>query len=259
MVRSKLKILSSGKSKPLVTENEILDKDMGIENFFKFHAKFIEFKVLEGLASRTIEDHEKFMKYFKNYIFSDQRSIENRWLNIDVFRGYLYFMVHEKKLKPCTVNLRLRTLKCYLRWLYNEDYLDIDYSTKLKLVKVPEDLVKHLPDEQIKLMLKTPNREIYSGYRDFVLMVLMLDCGISINEALTLENEDIDTKSNLITIKSENAKSRKSRQVPISPKTCKLLKELLQISKENNCDYVFQSSFGGKIETLAIIKNFEKY
>jgi integrase/recombinase XerD len=46
--------------------------------------------------------------------------------------------------KPCTVNLRLRTLKCYLSWLHSEGMIKEDISAKLKLVKVPKDTIQPL-------------------------------------------------------------------------------------------------------------------
>jgi integrase/recombinase XerD len=109
---------------------------MQMEEFLSFHEQFIRHKSLEGLASRTIEEHRVTMGYFKKYLMSDKQSIVDRYANLDVFRGYLSYMVLEKKYKPCTVNIRLRTLRCYLKWLNDEKLIAEDYTKKLKLVKV---------------------------------------------------------------------------------------------------------------------------
>ncbi|WP_321330417.1 hypothetical protein [uncultured Ilyobacter sp.] len=33
-------------------------------------------------------------------------------------------MLHEKQYRPTTINVRLRTLKAYFHWLYNDGYID---------------------------------------------------------------------------------------------------------------------------------------
>jgi integrase/recombinase XerD len=46
--------------------------------------------------------------------------------------------------KPCTVNIRLRTLKNFITWLHRGKYIAEDLSVKLKLQKVPKDTIKPL-------------------------------------------------------------------------------------------------------------------
>lgn len=47
--------------------------------------------------------------------------------------------------------------------------------------------------------------------------------------------------------------------MPISPKTAKHLEKLIDIAKSNNEDYIFNSTYGGRIYTNNIIKNFAEY
>lgn len=235
---------------------------MTIEEFFTTHEKFMKDKALEGLASRTLEEHRTHLKYFKYYLEADKRSIVNRIadveLNYNIFKDYLAYMVLEKQYKPCTVNLRLRTIKCYLKWLYENNYIDEDFGAKLKLVKVMEDTIKPLSDTEITKMLKACDLETYAGYRDYTIMLLMLDCGIRVGETAELKVDDIDIKQRIITIRAENAKSRKVRQVPISSIVCKLVKELINIANTNKCEYVFQSTYGGKIKKQNLILSFNR-
>lgn len=168
-------------------------------------------------------------------------------------------MIIEKGLKPCTINIRLRTLKCYLKWLFDEGHIEFNYSMKLKLMKTPEDTIKPLSDSDVRKMLKTPDKSIYSGYRDFTFMVLMLDCGIRVGEAMNMKISDVDLKIGLINARAESAKTRIFRQLPLSSKTCKLMKELVKIAQDNQCDYIFQSTYGGKLDKNVVIQNFEKY
>ncbi len=91
--------------------------------------------------------------------------IDNQFL-----KQYVYFMCMEKEYKPCTINLRISTLKCYCTWLYKNGYTKVNYSLILKKVKRPEDTIKPLSDQDVKKMLNQPNRNTYTGFRDFSIM-----------------------------------------------------------------------------------------
>lgn len=43
-------------------------------------------------------------------------------------------MQNEKEYNPFTINIRLRTLKTYLKWLYGEKYISVDLNLKIKKV-----------------------------------------------------------------------------------------------------------------------------
>lgn len=233
--------------------------NMTVGDFFIVHEKFMNDKSLEGLANRTIDEHKSHLEYFKKYLNDAYQSdIESVAVDSNLFKGYLYWMLHEKEYSPFTVNLRIRTIKCYLNWLYTEKYLAENISLKLKLVKTPEDTIKPLSDDDIKKMLKACDTTTYAGFRDFCLILTILDCGIRIGEACQLMVDDIDLKEGLINVRAEVAKTRKFRQLPISSRTCKFLKELVAIAKENNSIYLFQNTYGGQIKKQNLILSIRR-
>lgn len=144
MGRTLVTFAKKPKVRPLVVTDRQKQTDVTLKDFLDLHSKFIEQKTLEGLSSRTLRDHSTHMRYFKKYLTEDERSKLDRYVDVEILRGYLAYMVHETELKPYTINIRLRTLKCYLKWLFEEGYIDFNFSKKLKLVKVPEDTIKPL-------------------------------------------------------------------------------------------------------------------
>lgn len=259
MGRKRLTITEGNGLTPNIVSDRKEPSQFTVSQFFDYHTQFLTTKALEGLASRTISDHKKHMDYLKKYLFEDKRITNTDYVDIDLFRGYLNFMLFEKKLNPSTINIRIRTLKCYLKWLFMEGHTEFNYSLKLKVMKTPEDTIKPLSDSDVKKMLKSPDKSTYSGYRDFTLMVLFLDCGIRVSEAMNLKISDIDLKIGLLNVRAESAKTRVARQLPISSKTCKLLKELVKIADDNKSEYIFQSTYGGRLDKNVVIQNFEKY
>lgn len=229
-----------------------------IKDFLEKHGEFMMVKKLEGLAPKTLQDHVTFMRYFAEWGKDNVKVFENRFVEKGIFFEYIAYM-YSKEFKPCTMNLRLRTLKCYLRWLQSEKVLQEDITSKIKLVKVPKDTKEPLTPAEIKRMFKTLNFAEYADYRDFVIMLVILDCGARINELLNVTIGDYNSKDRTITIDSETAKTRETRVLPISVKTAKHLQKLIDLAKANNENYIFNSSYGGRIYTTNVIKNFEKY
>lgn len=259
MSRKMIKINKSTKSNPFRKVSEEFVSEFTFDDFFNAFETFIQLKTLEGLAPRSLHDYKSHMKYFKEFIEKEQRTTSIRCVEIDRFRGYIYHMVQEKQYKPCTVNIRLRTLRAYLKWLYTESYLNEDLSRRIKLVKEPIDTIQPLDDTTIRKLIKQPSKNTYVGLRDFTIMIVMLDCGIRVGELVNLKVDDVDLKGRYINIRSEIAKSRTFRQVPISTKTVKVLKELISIIEDSDTSYLFPSAYGNKMDSDQVIHNFSRY
>ncbi|WP_319370829.1 phage integrase SAM-like domain-containing protein [uncultured Ilyobacter sp.] len=105
--------------------------DIKMGDFFDTFQYFMSVKELESLAKSTLEDHRNFMRYFKNYVEDVHGTGAVPFvLNIDVLRSYLYHMVNEKGLKNIMVNIRLRYMKVYLNWLYEEGRIKDNLSKR---------------------------------------------------------------------------------------------------------------------------------
>jgi len=254
-----LTLKKSMKSSPMQVNDRVKTDHIGLEAFKELHDEFISLKTLEGVAPRTMKDYSNNHRYFMNFLEGMTRSSENRMVDIHLLRSYLNYMVHDMQYKPSTVNVRLRNLKTYLRWLYREKYINDDLSIRLKLMKVPVDTVHPLNDSQVKKMLSAPDTLSYSGYRDFCIMILILDTGIRINECINVKVSDINLPSRILDVRADTSKVRVFRQLPLSSKCSKLLKELISIADDSSCEYVFQSLYGGKMDGHQITCNFRKY
>lgn len=62
--------------------------------------------------------------------------------------------------------------------------MDVEYIEKAPPKKVKElphqrKAKEYLDDEEVKAILKRMNRKSYTEYRDMLVMMIMLDCGIS--------------------------------------------------------------------------------
>ena len=96
MARGKIQIDKNKYLNSLVRKSELFMSDLTFEEFFSIFDEFITLKTLEGLAERSIYDYKNNMQYFKEYLEEHQRTALVRCVEIDTFRGYLFYMSQEK-------------------------------------------------------------------------------------------------------------------------------------------------------------------
>src|SRR6478609_1731988 len=91
--------------------------------------RFMWEKQSEGLAKRTIEEYFIHFKWLFDFLGEDLSSEE---MTTEVFLDYIHFMTYEKRLKPNTVNIRIRTMRAFLRWCYKEKLIHEPIYEKFK-------------------------------------------------------------------------------------------------------------------------------
>jgi len=87
-------------------------------------------------------------------------------------------------------------------------------------------------------MFRTLNFAEYSDYRDFVIMLVILDCGVRINELINVSRDDYNSKEKTITIDSETAKNKETRVLPISTKTAERVEKFYK----NGVEYLLEAA-----------------
>ncbi|MDN4524398.1 tyrosine-type recombinase/integrase [Fictibacillus fluitans] len=220
---------------------------------------FITVKEAEGLRERTIQDYQHHFRYLRQW-YEEYGQLTIKDISTTLVRKYVSHMKNEVGLSPVTINVRLRTLKCFLKFVFEEGYIEDNIAASIKLLKTEEDAIDVLTDDHIMRLLKTINRDEYTGFRDYVLIMLLIDTGIRIGEATTLTSQDIDLVQKSIYLQAKNVKTRKGRHIPFSNKIAKLLQELI---KFNECHFVsneiFLSVYGTPFQKRSIQKRLKQY
>jgi integrase/recombinase XerD len=94
-----------------------------------------------------------------------------------------------------------------------------------------------LSKEEIKLILNA-----HSNIKHKMMLSLIYSCGLRCGELLALEPVPIDSKRNLVLLK--NAKGKKDRIVPLSPKILEMLREYYILYKPTT--YLFEGQISGQ-------------
>ena len=113
--------------------------------------------------------------------------------------------MRQEGLTPGCVNMYVRTVNSYLSWLKEEG--EIDHVYRVKILKAPQRQLVLLSDADVKLILRfhPKNR---AQRRTWTLVLLLLDTGIRISEALGIEQTKADLDQMTLTVMGKGAKER---------------------------------------------------
>jgi integrase/recombinase XerD len=94
-----------------------------------------------------------------------------------------------------------------------------------------------LSKEEIKLILNA-----HSNIKHKTMLSMIYSCGLRCGELLALQPVHIDSKRNIVLLK--NAKGKKDRIVPLSPKILEILRDYYEIYKPTT--YLFEGQTAGR-------------
>ncbi len=162
-----------------------------------------------------------------------------------------------KRLRPKTVNCYLNSICQFYYYLAEEEGMPvINPVRKPNMMKLPRGLPKHLREEQIELLFENIN-----GWRDRAIFMIMLRCGLRVEEVAHLSLGDIDLKRRMLFI--QDGKGAKDRIVYLSNDALYALLDYLKVRPTNKVKKVFLvekgTLTGQPISIRGIQKRMEHY
>lgn len=149
-------------------------------------------------------------------------------------------------------------MKAIFRFLVEEGILNRNPTSNIPLVKDDEhEEVQGLTDTEIDMILDSYDDKLFAQWRDKTLVLLLLDTGLRINEAMSLTEEHVDFQHNTLIVPSEIAKNRKQREIPISREISKRLKQLAAETEQyfGEGSRIFMNAYGDDFTADAFRKD----
>jgi integrase/recombinase XerD len=192
-----------------------------------------------GAAPRTLEDYEKHMRWFRSFMASEYSGLENTVPNREVIRAWILHMMTAQKLKPSTINIRLRTVKAMFNWAVKERILKDCPFENVELLRVHEEDFQVITMNQERRLFATCDLTTFTGLRDALLMSFLLDTGVRILVS------DVELTSRSVLVRAEFVKTRKARTVYFGPRTQRILTIYLQWHSKNRlAQNLFLNEYG---------------
>lgn len=173
----------------------------------------------------------------KNYLHGLKHFV--LWLDVPIemvthkkIGAYIDYLLC-KRLKPKTINCYLNGVCQFYHYLSDEEGIRIVNPVKKpNIMDLPRGLPKHLKDEQIEILFNH-----LKGCRDRAMFMVMLRCGLRVEEVAHLSLGDIDLKRRMLFI--QDGKGAKDRMVYISNDALHVLLDYLRVRLSNKVKKVF--------------------
>ncbi len=157
------------------------------------------------------------------------------------------FLLLEASISPASCNVYIKAFNGYLIWLFENEY--ISESLHIKHLKAEKKIIKAFSESQLKALI-TFKPKNFCERRLHTLLLLLIDTGVRIDEALSLKRDDIDFDSLLIRVRG---KGKKQRYVPFS---LELRKSLFKFLSKHHFELVFCTRNGTKYSYVNCWRDF---
>lgn len=161
----------------------------------------------------------------------------------DTIDDYILWLREEVKVKDVTVNTYLRTLRAFLYYCMECDYME---SFKIPLCKIEKPVKETYSDEELERLLQKPNLRkcTFAEYKTWVFENYLLGTANRVRTALNVRICDINFTDGFIMLRK--TKNRKQQIIPLSESLSLVLQEYLEVRGGEPEDYLFCNDYGKK-------------
>lgn len=187
----------------------------------------------EGRSPNTIAIVEASVRYLSEFLAANGLSTNATQLGVEELRRFIAHLreqprfAHHRFTRPQdghlsghTINAYLRALQAFWAWLKREDFIEQNPFTRLKIPKAPKKVIPTFTDEQLCRLFAAIDTTTPAGYRNYTIIVTLLDSGIRCSELTGLRLADVNLESRLLKVWG---KGSKERLVPIGAKVQKAI------------------------------------
>jgi len=136
------------------------------------------------------------------------------------FANHPYNKPQKEKLSAQSIETYCRAIKAFFGFLKREGFTENDAMAKVKMPKVPETVIPTFSEKEVERLLAQADKSSNEGFRDYCLLLTLIDTGIRLSELAYLKTDDIDYEQNLFRVMG---KGLRERFVPFGRRVAKAL------------------------------------
>jgi len=191
-------------------------------NISQVIAEYLLEHEIQGHSPHTVRFYTENLKRFNDYLNNPDITT----VTLTNAREYV-LMLRERDISSVTLQTYTKAIRAFLTWCHREEYIADNIPGKLRLPKATRKAIDVLTDTEAERLINCINTRKFTGLRDMVVVLLMLDSGMRLSEVLRLEYGKIHLESGyLIAL----GKGNKERYIPLGLHTRKyLIKYLAQL------------------------------
>jgi site-specific recombinase XerD len=187
----------------------------------------------EGKSEKTILSSISAVRYFADFVRSLGIATDAKFITAEHLRLFIrhlqqvnkylehpYSRTQEQRLSPHSVNTYVRAIRAFWSWLAAEELIEENALARVKPPKVPKRITRTLSDKEMLRLVSSVDLASCNGFRDRVIVLVLLDCALRAGELVSLTVDDIDFAQGVMKVKG---KGSKERMVPFGARVAKEL------------------------------------
>lgn len=230
-----------------------------------------DYLYFQGHSENTIKNHEYAISMYLRFLEKEKRIVPEKLsgscFSRDLIEEWIRWMTDVRGCSPQTCNVRLGSLRRFLKYLGDKDisllYIS-EEASRIKRRKQPRKKVNGMSKEAVTALMAEPDVKTPVGLRDLALMIVMYGTAARIDEILSLKvcHLYLDAKKPYVIV---IGKGEKPRTLYLLPKAVAHLKQYLKEShgeSPNQDAYVFFSRNKGSknmMTQVAVSKRLKIY
>lgn len=215
------------------------------------------------------------VKFLKQYLEAKGLTTDATKIDFQAIRGFILhlqsatrFALHPFArpqaggLSGYTINTYMRSIRAFWSWLAAEGIITENPFSRLKIPKAPHKVIPTFSEEQLKALFAQANRSSATAFRNYVIMLVLLDTMIRVSELIGCRVEDLNLEARCLRVWG---KGSRERVVPFGRTAHKALWKYITFYRPESCtprqDMLFLTADGRpltKNRVEAILKTYGK-
>jgi site-specific recombinase XerD len=205
---------------------------------------FLDELELKNLAYHTRRWHRENLHYCQQTLLQLNLPTEPIRIPEGDMKQCILYWKRKCNLSPTTINHRIRSMKQLYDFLISECIVNHSPMTKMEKMKTPQVIIRPFEDSELQRLLKQPDKTKFTGYRDFTLILVLLDTGVRLIEIENMKLGDVDFQDNKILVMGKGAKER---EVMFQGTTRLYLQRYLRLRGSLDHDYLWINMNGNRL------------
>jgi len=211
------------------------------------------FAQTEGKSQKTIQTVADSVRHLERFLRSEGLTTDITEIGSGEIRAFILYLQHKRRfsdhpfarsqhgcLSEHTINCYLRSIRAFWSWLISEEIVEETPFVRVKVPKAPRKVVPTFSDSQIRALLDAIDNATPEGFRDYVIILALLDTALRVTELTGLRLDNLWLEEGVLKVMG---KGGKERLVPIGKGLQRLLwKYISRLRAEPanpNCDFLF--------------------
>lgn len=197
----------------------------------------------KNCSSHTVKNYMNILSHFTAWLTTSLHEVTRR--EVALYVDHLL----KKRLKPKTITCHLQAIRLFFDFVIDDGVEMTNPVTKVS-IRLPKPLPRHLKDDQVDRLFT-----VITDPRDKAMFMLMLRCGLRVEEVARLTVEAIDFPRRRIVVL--DGKGGKDRVVYLSEDASSTLSAYLKI-RSSKARYVFLVQKGPLKGTPVSVRGIQK-